>query len=97
LTGISEFLLLILVIACIFILPRMFQGKSIPQKKDGREMLNRLPAKTRGGIVASVAYPLLLALYLKPWQGNGVAFVSYGIFPVFLVWALVWILSARKK
>jgi hypothetical protein len=97
LTGISEILLLILVIACIFILPRMFQGKSIPKKKDGRTILNRLPAKTRGGIVASVVYPLLLALYLKPWQGNGVAFVSYGIFPVFLIWALVWISSGRKK
>ncbi len=60
-------------------------------------MLNRLPAKTRGGLVASVVYPLFFALYLKPWQGNGLAFVSYGILPVLLIWALVWILSARKK
>jgi hypothetical protein len=60
-------------------------------------MLKRLPAKTRGGIVASVAYPLVLAFYLKPWQGSGLAFVSYGIIPVFLIWALVWILGGRKK
>lgn len=96
-TGISEILLLILVIACIFILPRVFQGKSRPKKEDDWVKTKRLPAKTRGGIVASVAYPLLLALYLKPWQGNGLAFVSYGIFPVFLIWALVWIFSGGKK
>lgn len=96
-TGISEILLLILVIACIFILPRMFQGKSIPKKEDGRAMLKRLPAKTRGGIVLSIAYPLCIALHLKPWSGNELAFVFYGLFPVFLLWAVVWIVSGRKK
>ena len=97
LTGISEILLLILLVSCIFILPRMFQGKSTQKKEDGRAILKRLPAKTRGLIVVSIAYPLFMALYLKPWQGNGVVFVSYGIFPVFLIWAMVWIFSGRKK
>ncbi|OGR21607.1 MAG: hypothetical protein A3J85_00560 [Desulfobacula sp. RIFOXYA12_FULL_46_16] len=96
-TGISEILLLILLVSCIFILPRMFQGKPIQKKEDGRTILKRLPAKTRGLIVASIAYPLFMALYLKPWQGNGLAFVSYGLFPVFLFGAMVWIFSARKK
>jgi len=60
-------------------------------------MLKKLPAKTRGFIVVSIFYPLVLALYLKPWQGHWIAFVSYGLFPVFLGWAIVWILSGQKK
>nr|NJM01634.1 hypothetical protein [Desulfobacula sp.] len=96
-TGISEILLLILLAACIFILPRMFKGESAQKKRSGTQVLKTLPAKTRAGLVLSIAYPLCMALYLKPWGGNALAFVSYGLFPVFLLWALAWIVSGMKK
>ena len=96
-TGISEMLLLILLIALIFILPRMFKGESAINKKAGPAVLKSLQAKTRGLIVISIVYPLCTAFYLKPWHGHGVVFVFYGLFPVFLIWAIIWIFAGKKK
>jgi len=53
--------------------------------------------KLRAGIVASTIFPLLSALIIKPWQGDLILYVSIGILPVVLVWALIWILAAQKK
>ena len=95
-TGISEILVLVLLIACILILPRMFKGE--PAKKtSSSKKRKKLPAKIRFGIVLSLVYPLVMALFIKPWNENISPFISFGIIPVFLVWAVVWIIAGRKK
>lgn len=95
-TGISEILVLVLLIACIFILPRMMKGE--PETKT-RVLKKKAPlsAKIRLGIILSLIYPLVLALYLKPWNTAYIPYVAYGILPVFLAWSLVWVLAGRKK
>ena len=95
-TGISEILVLVLLIACILILPRMFKGE--PAKKTSLSTKRKiLSAKIRFGIVLTLVYPMVAALYLKPWNESMISYISYGIIPVFLVWAIVWIMSGRKK
>lgn len=96
-TGISEILILILLIACILIIPRMFKAE--PTKKtSSSKKLTKLTAKIRLGIVLSIVYPILMAIYLKPWHVSQVIlYISYGIMPVLLVWAFIWILAGRKK
>ncbi|WP_242637405.1 hypothetical protein [Desulfobacter hydrogenophilus] len=51
----------------------------------------------RFAIVLSVADVIISALWTKPWQGQILMFIVFGILPVALGWSLVWILSARKK
>ena len=95
-TGISEILILVLLIACILILPRLFKGE--PAKKtSSAKILKKLPAKIRFSIVLSLIYPMVVALYLKPWNENLIPYICYGIIPVFLAWAVVWIIAGQKK
>lgn len=95
-TGISEILVLVLLIACILILPRLL--KSEPEKKGvASKKLKNLTAKTRLGIILTLAYPAAMALYLKPWNDKLIPYVSFGVIPVFLIWAIVWILAGKKK
>ncbi len=95
-TGISEILILVLLITCILILPRIFKGepdnKISPSKK-----IQALPAKLRVSIVLTLAYPMVMALYLKPWENNLIIYLAYGIIPVFLFWALAWIVAGKKN
>ncbi|WP_299978052.1 hypothetical protein [Desulfobacula sp.] len=95
-TGITEILVLVLLIAGVLILPRLFKGEPV-KKGASSKKLKQLPAKIRFGIVLTLVYPMVVALYLKPWNENFISYISYGIIPVFLVWAVVWIISGRKK
>ncbi|WDP88801.1 MAG: hypothetical protein HUN04_03240 [Desulfobacter sp.] len=93
-TGISEILVLILLISGILILPRMF--KPAPAAKSKKTAAKSLSMKLRAGIAISVLYPAVSALVLKPWQGNIVLYLSAGLLPVALAWALIWVLAAKK-
>jgi hypothetical protein len=97
LTGISEILILILLIACILILPRLLKGESASKSISPVQTINKLSAKKRLGIVLSVAYPTIFALIFKPWQGNLIPYISIGVAPVILVWSFIWIIAGKKK
>ncbi len=93
-TGVSEILVLILLISGILILPRMFKPAPVKTKRLKKVSLTKTK---RGGIVLSILVPIAAAIGFKPWTGNLVLFVSIGIIPVVLAWAIVWILAAQKK
>lgn len=93
-TGISEILVLVLLISCMLILPRLFKGEP-PAKTTSSK--NKLTVKIRIGIVLTIIYPLAMALYLKPWAENLITYLTFGILPMCLVWAVVWILCGKKK
>ncbi|MEN8212343.1 MAG: hypothetical protein ABFR31_11545, partial [Thermodesulfobacteriota bacterium] len=65
-TGINEILVLVLLIACILILPRMFKEAPAKEVSSSKKFKN-LSAKIRFSIVLTLAYPIVAALYLKPW------------------------------
>ena len=94
--GINEILVLVLLVTCILILPRLFKGKPV-RKTSSFKKVKKFTAKMRFGIILTIMYPLFMALYLKPWDGALIPYISYGIIPVFLGWAVVWILAGRKK
>jgi len=96
LTGISEILVLALLIVCILILPRIFRSE--PEKKPSfSKKAAKLSSKVRLGILMSILYPFAAAIYLKPWNKNLTAFLSIGILPVFLGWGIAWVLAGRKQ
>jgi len=92
LTGVSEILVLILLISGILILPRMFK----PAPKQVKSKKKTLSKAKRAGIVVSILIPIIAAVVLKPWSGDLVLFVSIGILPVALGWSLVWIMAVKK-
>ena len=96
-TGISEILVLVLLIACILILPRMFKGDEPAAKKKSALPIKKLGTKARIGIVLSIVYPVVMALYLKPWDDQLIAYFSFGVFPVLLIWSMIWIIAGKKK
>lgn len=96
-TGISEILVLILLILCILILPRMITANPPGRRKKTRPRAKVFTMKTRIAIVSSAAVTIISALWTKPWQGQFLIFLVSGILPVALGWSLVWILSARKN
>jgi len=96
LTGISEILILVLLIVGILILPRFFKGE--PDKKSSStNKLKKLSPKMRLSIVVTLIYPIAMALYLRPWNQGLILFISFGIIPVFLAWAIFWITAGNKK
>ena len=95
-TGINEILVLVLLIACILILPRLFKGDSAKKVSSSKKFKN-LSTKIRFSIVLTLAYPIVAALYLKPWENNPIVYLSYGVVPVFIVWAVAWIVAGKKN
>ena len=95
-TGINEILVLVLLIACILILPRLFKGDS-GRKASAAKKIKNLSAKLRFNIVLTLAWPMSMALYLKPWDDHLILFISYGVAPVIFVWAIIWIMAGKKK
>jgi hypothetical protein len=93
-TGVSEILILILLISGILILPRMLKPQ--PNETPG-EKIARLSRKKRAAIVASILYPIAAVLVIKPWEGPWLYFVVIGLVPVILGWAVYWIVTAPKK
>jgi hypothetical protein len=93
-TGVSEILVLILLISGILILPRMLKP---PPARDTGKKIVRLSQKKRAAIVASILYPLACALVIKPWEGHLMTFSALGFIPVVLAWAVYWVISAPRK
>jgi hypothetical protein len=93
-TGVSEILVLILLISCILILPRMLKPQPAASPK---EKIARLPRKKRAAIVASILYPIAVALVIKPWEGHLLKAAVIGLVPVVLAWAVYWVVAAPKK
>ena len=95
-TGISEVLVLILLITGILILPRML--KPAPKKAGSiKGAGGPVSMKMRAGIVGSILFIIICTLVIKPWQGDLILFISIGIIPVALIWSLVWVFSAKNK
>jgi amino acid transporter len=96
LTGVSEILVLVLLIVSILILPRLFKGEA-SQKSPAVKKLKKLSPRIRVSIILSIAFPLFMALYLKPWEQNLITYLSFGVIPVLAFWAVIWILSGISK
>lgn len=95
-TGLTEILVLIFLILGVLILPRLF--KPLPEKKSkNSDTLFKLSPLKRAYIIISIGYPIGIALYQRPWEGNTLAFITIGILPVLIFWSVIWIWQGREK
>ncbi len=97
-TGASEILVLVLLISGILILPRFFKNE--PVKKGSTfspaNKIKNLSIKARAAIFLTIAYPVCIALILRPWESNSNWFLITGIAPVVIAWSVKWILGGPK-
>ena len=96
-SGIQELLLIVLIALGIFLVPRMMKPLPPPPKTMLRRPALSLSWTIRLAIMLSVLWPLVCALYLRPWQQNTIAFVTVGLGPVALGWSLKWVLAGMKN
>ena len=96
-SGMQELLLIVLIVLGIFLVPRMIKPMPAPRKAMLRRPAVRSTRALRLAIILSVLWPAACALYLKPWQQNGILFVTLGIGPVVLGWSLRWVLAGLKN
>lgn len=95
-SGFMEILLIIAVILAIFMLPRLMnrqQEDKIPQSYQGL----RLTGWGRSAVVASLLWPALVALYVKPWNTEWHPFLYLGFGPVVLAWGIFWVLRGFRR
>ncbi|MBF0203441.1 MAG: hypothetical protein HQK67_03805 [Desulfamplus sp.] len=97
-TGIQEIITIGFLIVCIFFIPRLFRGsKSTSGYHKNIKSISKMSGKFRLGIVISVILPFISAFVLKPWEGNLIVFMFFGIMPVAVGWAGVWVGAGFKK
>lgn len=94
--GLNEILILVILAGIILMLPRFF--KKAPSAKR-KTIINRFQLSVRNRIIVvlSLAWPGVAALYFQPWKENHTDFVTFGVIPVILVWAVLWIMAGKKK
>lgn len=95
-SGLTEILLLVAIILVIFILPRMLNRKSDDLPR-GPAKPFRMTGRIRLIVLASLIWPGLIALFLKPWQGSWLTFIYIGIAPVALTWGICWVFMGFKN
>jgi len=94
-SGLTEVLLIVAIILGIVMLPRALRR---PQEDEIHQvdLGLRLTGWARLAITLSVLWMAILALYLKPWQGDWLIYLTVGVCPVGLAWGVYWILSGFR-
>ena len=92
----SEILVIVAIGLAIFMLPRLLGKPDAQNAASPRKMLD-ISGWLRLAILASMLWPAGWALYLKPWNGHWLLFLSLGMGPVIFFWGVFWVLSGFRK
>ena len=93
-SGISEILVLVIIVLVIFFIPRML-AKSEAQRPAKPPV--ELSGKLRLAIAASIVWPALVAAFIQPWREDLVLFLYFGLGPVLLGWGAFWIITGFRR
>jgi hypothetical protein len=96
-SGTQEILLIVLIVAGIFVVPRMMKPREPVPTRKMRHPALRLSWTLRLAIVLSILWPIGCGLYFKPWQNNATTFAVAGIGPVVVGWSLKWVASGMRN
>jgi len=98
-SGIQELLIISLLLAVIFLMPRVFgKQRTTAQPRLSRRWAPQIPGTAqRLGIAITVIWPLLTAFYFEPWQKDLQWFLFVGMTPVLIGWALFWVARGTRR
>jgi hypothetical protein len=95
-SGVTEILVIVLIVLGIFMLPRMM-NRNPERATRSPARLRRVSGWMRTAVLASLLWPAIVALFLKPWNNYWPGFFYIGIGPVALGWGIFWVLSGFPK
>ncbi|MCP3921726.1 MAG: hypothetical protein GY714_03985 [Desulfobacterales bacterium] len=93
--GFQEILILAGIVFLIFFIPRI--TRKTKKKTIVKTDVKLVHWKIRLLIVLSFTWLSIAAIYYKVWTGAFVEFLKFGLFPVFGVWGLYWVLQGFSK
>ena len=95
LSGVQEILLIIAILMAILFIPRMTGRYRSQGINKPRPLFSRihLSGRHRLALLASLLWPLGIAVYLEPWHSSVVTYLYYGLGPVVLCWGIWWVLA----
>jgi hypothetical protein len=98
-SGLQELLLIGLIIACLFLLPRMMQRGR--QDAAGTSAAVRrglqIPRSLRLAVVLSAIWLMMSIAYFQPWRAYTSRFLYVGIVPIAAAWGIIWIAHGRRN
>ncbi|MBW1862377.1 MAG: hypothetical protein JRJ02_08395 [Deltaproteobacteria bacterium] len=95
-SGLIEILLIVAIVLGVLFLPVLMNKKS--EKATQRlDRVLKISGWMRLAILASLLWPALVALYLKPWNNLWHIFFYVAVGPVALTWGIFWVRSGFKK
>ena len=92
--GTNEIIIILIVVALIFLLPRL-TGKSAPSVSH-RAVASVASGPVRLFIALSLAWLAGVAIYLEPWNGRWPGFIYLAILPVAVFWTGAWVFSGFR-
>ncbi|MBL7212105.1 MAG: hypothetical protein ISS61_06995 [Desulfobacteraceae bacterium] len=95
-SGVIEILLIVVIVLGILLLPRL-TGRKRDRDFQLADHGFRMTGWMRIAIMASFVWPVLVALFLKPWNNNWPAFLYVGVGPVALIWGISWVFLGFRK
>ncbi len=99
-SGINELGVILLIVAAIIVAPRI-RAKSVARRStpidNKRFRVASLSVLMRFLLIISLIWPLVTAMWLKPWQDDPSPFLGLGLLPIIIIWSGFWIIRGGKK
>ena len=97
-SGLTEILLILLIVAVLFFLPRVVsRPASRVRPVPPQPLLKKLSGRLRLAILASAVWLAAIALWLQPWADNQILFAGIGAAPVLIGWGGYWVFSGYRR
>ena len=97
-SGLSEILLILIIVIVLFFLPRMVSRSAPPVRRPVRQpLMTKITGRWRLAILVSLVWLAATALWFKPWAGATTPFVVIGAAPVVVGWGLVWVVAGFRR
>jgi hypothetical protein len=94
-SGLQEIILILLIIAILFYLPKRAGGDATARRRVRPRI--SLSGRIRLAIVASILYLLAAAYLFDPRHGDPLRFAVFGGGPVILGWAIYWVVLGYRR
>ncbi len=92
----TEILVIVAIAVGIIMLPRL-TGKRTEKTDRQSSGLSGITGWMRLAIMASLLWPAIMAVFLKPWNHHWPLFIYIAMGPVALLWGIFWVLSGFRK
>ena len=95
-SGVTEILLIIVIVLAIFFLPRLAAKRNSGDNYRDKQYL-KVSGKMRIAILVSVIWPAAFAIIMEPWNDGVIRYICIGLAPVAFLWGVWWVIVGYRK